>query len=143
MPITVCCQGKFKTYCKQRAASWTAIFTAGALDGGVEVLRFHYDKVDSKLNLNDQFWNPNISHTNKYKNGDPSQGEAYFGSTTFLIASTDGYHLLRFFQHQAIIAGAVFSFRKGQKWWMYTVDIVVCTVIYCIGFNLSYELWKL
>lgn len=33
---------------------------------------------------------------NKYKNKDPKQGEAFFGSTTFLVFLTDKFHFVSF-----------------------------------------------
>lgn len=38
------------------------------------------------------WWNPNISWKNKYKNNDPTQGPKFFGSTTFLVWLTDAWH---------------------------------------------------
>lgn len=41
----------------------------------------------------EQFWNPAISHQNKWKNGDKRQGEKFWGSSTFFVFRTDGWHL--------------------------------------------------
>lgn len=57
-------------------------------------LQFHYNE-SWFVRLNPNFWNPIISWVNKYKNNDPKQGEKFFGSTTFLTWTTDGFH---FFQ---------------------------------------------
>ncbi len=42
------------------------------------------------------WWNPDESWKLKWKNGDHLQGERFFGSSTFLVFLTDGWH---FFQH--------------------------------------------
>lgn len=56
-----------------------------------------YSNFDGSIfkNLNPNFWNPYKSWVNKWKNGDKSQGEKFFGSSTFLVMFTDGWHLLK------------------------------------------------
>ena len=52
-------------------------------------LQFHFDKsVFSKVK-NKQYWNPAISHRNKWKNRDSRQGEKFFMSSTLLVGLTD------------------------------------------------------
>lgn len=51
-----------------------------------------------------QFLDKDRSWTRKWKNGDPEQGEAFFGSSTFLVFLTDGEHLFQLFK-QLTIAG--------------------------------------
>jgi hypothetical protein len=42
-----------------------------------------------------EWWNPEYSQYNKYKDGDPSKGPAFFGATTFLVWTTDAWHLFQ------------------------------------------------
>lgn len=74
-----------------------SVFVSGLLDGTIESISYHYDNGFKARfpNVNDQFWNPAISWTNKYKNGDCTQGEKFTGSTTVFVFTTDAYHLLR------------------------------------------------
>jgi len=41
------------------------------------------------------FIDPDVSWRNKWKNGDPKQGEKFFGSSTFLVWTTDLWHLAK------------------------------------------------
>jgi hypothetical protein len=41
---------------------------------------------------NQQYWNPVLSCRNKYKNGNKEEGPKFFGSTTFLVWTTDAWH---------------------------------------------------
>lgn len=77
--------------------TYSAAITTGAIDGTIESLNYHYDNGFSPRfkNLNHQFWNPALSWRNKYKDGVPSHGPKFFGSTNALCFATDGYHLLR------------------------------------------------
>lgn len=47
--------------------------------------------------LGQRFWDKNVAWRNKWKNGDPEQGEAFFLSSTMLSYLTDGWHLTKFF----------------------------------------------
>ena len=69
---------------------------SGSFDATAEVLRINYSYFEKvHPNANPEFWNPNESWVNKWKNGDPAQGEKYFLSSTALVWTTDAYHLMR------------------------------------------------
>jgi hypothetical protein len=44
-----------------------------------------------------QFWNKNVAWRNKWKNGDPDQGEAFFLSSRMLSTLCDGWHTMKYF----------------------------------------------
>jgi hypothetical protein len=115
---------------------------SGAFDGTAEAIKFHYPKIDQKLNLNDAFWNPAVSWKNKYKNQDPAQGPAYFGSTTFLCWTTDGYHLMRMGRNISMMTAITIKLGDKQKWYVYIIQGIIYYVAYTTGFNISYELLK-
>ena len=102
---------------KKPLIHYSCMAVAGTLDGFSEELKFHYPKVKSKMPyLNDQFWNPDLSWRNKYKNGDSKQGAAYVGSTGILVSTTDGYHLTRFLNKGFAIGGIItFDYSKSFK----------------------------
>lgn len=95
---------------------------SGALDGFAETLKFHYDRVDG---LNDDFWNPAISWKNKYKHGNPAEGEAFTGSTTVFVGVTDGYHLTRTLRNCCMITGITLKIGDKQKWYYYVLEAVI------------------
>lgn len=67
----------------------SAAMIGGAADGTNEVISHHYYKFEAVFpRANDQYWNPNLSWTNKYQNPFP-------GKTTLLVWTTDGYHMTR------------------------------------------------
>jgi hypothetical protein len=86
----------------------SAIFTflGGASDGLRDASMFRMDRYGS-------FWNGKVSWLNKYRNRDPKQGPAYFGSTSFLVFTTDGPHLANFFTHQ--FNGLAYAYAPGDK----------------------------
>lgn len=68
---------------------------SGAARGYEQVVTYHYSYFKEKYpNANDEFFNPQISWLNKYKNHNPQDGEAYFLSTSALVFTTDFKHLM-------------------------------------------------
>jgi len=115
-----------------------AFFGAGVSEGTAEALKWHYEATGFK---NDKYWNPEISWRNKYKNGNTAQGAAFFGSTTFLVWTTDGYHLARSIRSAMIMTGVLLTpDLKGQRWYIYIAKAVMYSVAYTSGFHLSYSL---
>lgn len=117
-------------------------FVAGSFEGTAETLKWHYDKFEKRFsNSNSKYWNPEESWTRKYKDGNPINGPAYFGSTTFLVWTTDGYHLSRTTKNTLLLVGMLFTpDLKGQRWWVYLVKASVYSASYMLGFHLTYSL---
>lgn len=65
---------------------YTSSILGGVCEGLREASKFYGDKLPNI--------NPENSWRNKYKNGDPNQGERFLGSTTIFSGLTDNYHLL-------------------------------------------------
>lgn len=117
----------------KRIANYSSMFIGGASEGFSEELQHHYWKVKEKFpNMNDHFFDPSISWNNKYKNGDPSQGEAYFGSTTIFVAGTDGYHAFRGISKGCLIGGLI-TFQKGKTFWKTVGEAVISMGFYTLG----------
>lgn len=117
------------------------IFIAGGFDGLNQALQFRYNNFKRDFpKAKDLFWNPAISWRNKYKNGEPEQGRKFPGSTTWLVWTTDAYHLTRFFEHGLITSAIIIKFgNTRKKWYWYLVDGVFYWGINRLGFNLVYN----
>ena len=114
---------------------------SGSFDATAEVLRINYSyfaKVHP--NANSEFWNPNESWVNKWKNGDPQQGEKFPLSSTALVFTTDAYHLFRMGRNVTMITAITIPIgRKGKKWKQYVVEGSIYYLSYTAGFNLMYN----
>lgn len=106
------------------------MFVAGGFEGAMDGLQFHYDKPN-------QFWNPNLSWTNKYKNNDPLQGKTFRGK--YMVFTTDGWHLMKFGRNAFTMGAIVTAIGEKRKWWMYIVEGVGYWGINRLGFNLIYN----
>jgi hypothetical protein len=129
------CVGQFKI--KQHIAPASCVFISGLAEGVQDYLQFHYDG-------SNQFWQPDISWTNKYKNHDPSQGERFPGSTNIFVFTTDGWHLMKFTNHLFLAGALAFKIsEEKKKWYVYLLEGVGYWVVSRIGFGISYNLFKL
>lgn len=76
----------------------TIILLSGMANGTMDTLQFHHPQ--SIFREASDYWNPSESWKMKYvrdEEGNPVQPlkPAYFGSTTFLVWTTDGWHLVK------------------------------------------------
>lgn len=106
----------------QLAVSGVVSGVSGYADGVREAVKFHYPAFKKEHpGVNDGYWNLNESWTNKYKNGDPAQGSKYFGSTTFLVGLTDGYHTMGTVRNITGAVAVIALYWETEKdWWTYT-----------------------
>ena len=128
---------------KKRIIPASLTFISGMSDGLNQALQFRYSgfkKVFPKAR--DQWYDPSISWANKYKGRDPSKGAKFFGSTSFLVGTTDAYHATRTISNSFNAAAIVFSVTdKKRKWWEYLLDACIYWGINRVGFSLVYNVF--
>jgi len=72
------------------------IVCASAANAVMDTPSFRYNKSVFSLFTNFQHWlDPRISWKNKWKNGDPAQGEAFILSSTAFVTTTDAWHFFK------------------------------------------------
>lgn len=119
------------------------MFISGAADGMTQVIAFHPDRFFAQHpNADRQFWDNSISWRNKYRNGDPQQGRAFVGSTTWLAWTTDAYHLFRTTSRLTAVAGLTIPLYKGsgKKLRHYAAEIGLSGLAWSAGFHTTYTL---
>lgn len=145
--IAALVQGHAQTNWKKYAIAGSSALMSGMLDGTIESISFHYQSgFKSRFpNANNQFWNPELSWRNKYKNGDPAQGPKFTGSTTVFAFTGDAYHMLRTSKRALDAYTLVYfinedSHIKSKKAKRKTMlkDFVILTAIRCAGFQITY-----
>ena len=99
---------------------------------------FYNSKLITKFKFNIDFWYKSISSKNKWKNGDKSQGEKFWGSSTIFVMFTDGWHLMD-------SSRTLFSFLSGGLAtlcfpWFYSIPVVITIML--IVFETSYSFLK-
>ena len=109
------------------------MFISGASKGTADFLQFHYTG-------NSKFWNPDLSWQNKWKNGDPSQGEKFPGSSTIFVTFTDGWHLMNTCNKYTAIAALTIQIGSKKKpFKYYLLDFITYSAAYSAGFVVTYE----
>lgn len=121
---------------------------AGMCNGVMDSLQFHYPATvfSNPARFNQQFWNPAVSWKNKYRNGDPKQGEAFPASSTALVFVTDGWHLAKFLMLKLFLLTVVvfrpFSRRDGyslmQAGGLNVAAFITLHLCFQLGFKLTY-----
>lgn len=81
---------------------------------------------------------PTDEWKNKYKDRDPSQGPAFFGSTTFLVFLTDRWHFIQMLQYTAMASAVVFYNPMIHC----LVDIALLKLAHNIVFELVFRFLK-
>lgn len=117
-------------------------FGGGMAWGLHEVIHYHYPKFQQRHpGADPNFWNPAVSWQNKWKNGDPLQGEAFPLSSTALVWTTDAKHILGIMSNGSIvIATCVVTIGEKRKWWEYGIDMVASGLARSAGFYLTYNI---
>lgn len=102
----------------------------------MDTLQFHF--LDSIFKVfNHRYWNPAQSWPNKYKWDSIFNGELkprFFGSTTFLVAFTDAWHMSQFIYLNSIILAI--SINLEYPWYYNFLGI---RIIYGLVFNLMFD----
>jgi hypothetical protein len=81
----------------------------------MDTLQFHYYNSIFKSFKNELFWNPEISWKNKYKNGNPLDGERFLFSKTLFVGLTDGWHLFKLIRNFSLFFGIFLLEVKTKK----------------------------
>lgn len=118
----------------------STMFAAGYFDGTAELLKWDYESFEGYYgDANDEWWNPEISWKNKYKNGDKSQGATFFGSRTFLVGTTDAYHAARSLRNLSLTATLFLVPRQEFNFKRFVFRMIVYTLANRAGFHLAYS----
>jgi|2_EtaG_2_1085320.scaffolds.fasta_scaffold02313_2 hypothetical protein len=115
---------------------------AGLAEAIMDTVQFHYGKsIFSKFDP--YFWDPSISWKNKYKDGKPEAGPRFQGSTTFFVGLTDGWHLAKLCRNLFLFIGIFFLAYTYCDLWSVVLHVILCRLIYGIGFTVFYKLFEI
>ena len=117
------------------------LFLAGALNATMDVLSFRYKtSIFSKYTKLQEFFNPQESWVNKYKNNNPELGPKFFGSKTFLVFLTDAWHLAKILMITAFTLAIVF-YNPVIVTESIFVNIVANLLLMRVVFSATFELF--
>lgn len=115
---------------------------SGIMDALMDTIKDHFsESIFSKLNQ--QFWNPSVSWTNKYKNHDHTQGHATF--TIFGIrfntidAFSDAWHISKVIREGYIVLAILSIFFCSSN--CQTIQIIITFISLLIFRNAAFVLF--
>lgn len=80
------------------------LFISATAKAVMDKISFHYSlSIFPKLTKAENFWNPQFSYRNKWKNGDIKQGEKFLGSSTIFVFLSDAWHLFGLIRDFSVI----------------------------------------
>ena len=125
-------------YSEHSMAVTTLIFLlAGYCEGMMDWLQFRL--TPSHDMWRSMFWNPQYSWRNKWKNLDPSQGEAFWQSSRLLVGLTDGWHLMKLLRNLCIFLGLLHIAICDITLFEAILTVVLCRVFYGVGFSTTFS----
>jgi fatty acid desaturase len=104
----------------------------------MDKLQFHFSSSVFSLLPNQQFWDPKLSHRNKYKDGKKENGPRFPLATTVLVFTTDAWHLAQFVFLNSMFAVLSIPFVLVKIWLVPVVFIstsITFRVIFEKGFS--------
>jgi hypothetical protein len=111
------------------------VILAAVINAAMDTLNARYRQSvfftkDFRIN---RFTDPATSWANKWKNGDRKQGEKFFGSSTFLVWTTDFWHLAK--------TVMLLCFALAIVCYVPIIHPLLDWIIYWIGFGTIFELF--
>lgn len=117
------------------------IIIAAIFNSVMDTLSFHYNEsIFSKWTKHEYFLNPQKSWVNKYKNNDPTLGPKFFGSKTFLVFTTDLWHLSKMLMITCFTLSIVFYSPLVVTNYI-VLDILIDSSILHLAFSFCFELF--
>jgi len=80
--------------------------------------------------LGNKFWDNSIAWGNKWKNNDPKEGEAFWGSSTVFVTILDGWHFVKFIWLMHLFV-AILLFERISAYFI--LDIFMLYMAFGIG----------
>jgi hypothetical protein len=124
---------------------WGLGFISGAARGLNQTIAFHPDRFFSRYpNADRRFWDNSVSWRNKWRNGDPEQGEAFLGSSTVFVWTTDALHLSGTISNVTGVASLSIPLYKGcgkMNLWRHLAQVGITSAGYWLGFHSVYSWW--
>ena len=112
------------------------VILAAVLNAAMDTLNAHYHRsvfYNGKWPKFNKFTNPASSSQNKWKDGNKDNGELFFGSSTFLVWTTDAWHLFKTLM--------LLCFSIAIVTYTPIIHPLIDTITYWIVFGIVFELF--
>lgn len=117
------------------------IALAGICNAVMDIIQFKFSiSIFNKYTDLKQWADPKLSWRNKWKNGDPKQGENFPGSSTMFVWTTDLWHFAQSFMITFFCLAIVFY----EPFWPFpqgNLDLLLDLFILKFTFSISFEVF--
>lgn len=120
-------------YLKDNKYSLSLFFVGGMADWFIEACRFRQEDIIRMFPTSYDKILPGYTWKRKWKNGDPTQGPKFWGSTTIFAWTTDPYHAVRSFETVCYTVAVCIHIGEKKKWYLYVVDALAHQTAKAIG----------
>ena len=110
---------------------------SGIFEAVMDKLQFHYGKSIFKMYKKQQYWNPKLSWTNKYK--DDLKTPKFLCSTTCLVFLTDAWHFFKFLRTLVRFSGLILIGFNSATIWMVILLSLVARIILGLTFQYFFK----
>lgn len=118
---------------------WVFVILSAVCKSIKDTLQFHfYNSIFDKCNH--QFWNPDVSWKNKYKDGEIGVPK-FWGSTTIFVWLTDAWHLFDMLNTLLLFFACFFTVLSDFKEWAIYLSIFILFVVYHVIFEVFFRLF--
>ncbi|MFW6246618.1 MAG: hypothetical protein ACOC22_00380 [bacterium] len=111
------------------------IIIAGISNAIMDTLQFRYSRSIFSKFKNQQWWNPTLSWRNKWKNGDYSQGERFWGSSRWFVRFTDAWHFFQGLMFTCLFLAMVFY----EKIFYTIIDFLLIYLLFTVVFQILFK----
>jgi len=117
------------------------ISLAGLAEAVMDVIQFHFsDSIFSNsIKYKNNYWNPQDSWKNKWKDYDPQLGEKFKGASTLFVFTTDAWHFFKFIRTSLLFIGLGIIAWKVESFINLILLITLARTIFGIAFTLGFD----
>jgi hypothetical protein len=101
-------------------------------------LQFHFHESVFR-NLNQMWWNPELSWQNKWEQGDPKFGPRFWLSTTVLVFVTDAWHFFNWLRNRCLDISYFCILILLFKWWICLLFIIGIAILKACVFQIFFS----
>jgi hypothetical protein len=115
---------------------------AAVTNAAMDELQFHFDKsIFSKMESHRKWLDPKISWHNKWKNGDSTQGEAFWGSSTVFCGFTDAWHFFKGLMISCFVLAIMIPVARlvSLRWYFWVLIFFGLNLLYGFVFELFFS----
>ena len=117
------------------------VIIAGLAESIMDVTQFHFSKsiFSDSIKYKNNYWNPQDSWKNKWKDCYPQLGERFKGSSTLFVFTTDAWHFFKFIRTSLLFIGLGLIAWKVESFINLILLIALARTIFGISFTLGFD----